>query len=268
MEETTEYIFSINTGRSGSNYLTNIFKHVSGCRSFHEPQPVGNGKEMRCYSRGHLTLMKNVAEKKIGIITELKRDCQVYFESNHCFIKGFGWFVPQYIPEDKIGVIILKREKSKIAESLLRIGCSSLDPFGRDWISTPDMKNPLVRPPQTPEIYQCARLTKYILRAGKFLTRRVFQKEFQYPQWLTNYELECLNWYVEETYAKSEAFKQQYPAIKYYEVNIEDLNSLESVRLMLTYFGCSAKESLNHVIGKPTNLKRPKSDKLLYSNPK
>jgi hypothetical protein len=257
MEELTEYIFSINTGRSGSDYLANIFKHVSGCRSFHEPQPIGNGKEMRYYSRGHLTPMKNITEKKIEVIKELKRDCHVYFESNHCFIKGFGWFIPQYIPEDKIGIIILKREKAKIAESLLRIGCSPLTPYGRDWISTPDMKDPLVRTPKTPAIYQCARLTKCILRTGRFLVKKVFQKEVQYPQWLINYELECLKWYVEETYAKSEAFKKQHPAIKYYEVNINDLNTLESVQLMLTHFGCRGKESLNHVVGKPTNLKQP-----------
>ena len=242
MEETTDYIFSINTGRSGSHYLSNIFKHVAGCRSFHEPQPIGNQKAMRLFSLRHFTPMKNIAEKKIEVIKEFKQDCRVYFESNHCFIKGFGWYIPHYLSEDKIGVIILKREKSNIAESLLRIGCSPLTAWGRNWVSTPDMKDPFVRPPTTLAMYQCARVMKIVLRAGRFLVRKIARKELQDPQWLVNYELECLKWYVEETHAKAEAFKQQYPAIKYYEVNVEDLNSLESVQQMLAHFGCSGKE--------------------------
>lgn len=255
MEESTHYIFSINTGRSGSDYLANIFKHVSGCCSFHEPEPKGNGKEMRRYSRGHHTPMKKTAETKARLIKELKRDCQVYFESNHCFIKGFGWFLPQHLPEDRLGVIILKRESSKIAESLLRIGCSPLTSFGRRWIIAPDMKDPLVRPPKTMTVYQCARFTKNILGASRYLVRKIFRMKFHDPQWLINYELDCLKWYVEETHAQAEAFKQKYPAIKYYEVNIEDLNSLASVQQMLAFFGCKGKESLNQVVGKPTNLK-------------
>jgi hypothetical protein len=65
---------------------------------------------------------------------------------------------------------------------------------------------------------------------------------------------------VEETNAKAEAFKRQYPAIKYYEVSIEDLNSVESVQEMLAYFGYSGDQSLRQVVGKPTNLKKPVSD--------
>lgn len=211
---------------------------------------------MRRYLQGHLKPMEKVARKKAEIIQEKKRDCQVYFESNHCFIKGFGWFLPQYFPEDRIGVVILKREKAKIAASHLRIACTPLTPSGRHWITTPDIKNPLVEPPTTPIIYQCARFVKFLLRGGRFLTRKIFQTEFQYPQWLTNYELKCLNWYIDETYAKAEAFKNQYPGIKYYEVNVEDLNSLEAVQRMLTYFGCTGKkESLKKILGTPTNLK-------------
>jgi hypothetical protein len=255
-----EYVFCITTGRSGSHYLANIFKHASGCRSFHEPEPIGNGLAMRCYLQANVEPMRTVAQEKVLFIKEAKRDHQLYIETNHCFIKGFGWFIPHYLPEDKIGVIILKREKSKIAKSLLRIGCSPLTEFGRDWVSTPEMKDPLVAPPKkliSPRAtYQCARLAKSLLRDSRSLVRKVFRQEFQDPQWLINYELECLEWYVEETHEKAEAFKQQYPGIKYYNVNIEDLNSLESVQEMFAYFGCSGKNSLTDVVGKPTNLKR------------
>ena len=262
MEKATSYIFSINTGRSGSEYLTEIFRHVSGCRSFHEPEPMGNAKAMRRYARGHFKAMKEVAAKKVNVINELKRDCQIYFESNHCFINGFGWFIPQYLPEEQIGVIILKRDKLKIAKSTLRIGSSPLNSYGRDWISTPDMKAPLVKPPTTPFKYQCARFTKLALRIVLRICRSFFniktcEKYFHYPiQWFINYEMECVKWYVDETYAKAEAYKRQFPAIKYYEVDIEDLNSLESVQKMIAYFGCSGEDSLKDVVGKPINLRQ------------
>ena len=68
------------------------------------------------------------------------------------------------------------------------------------------------------------------------------------------YELNCLKWYVEETNAKAEAFMRQYPKIKYFETDIESLNSTELVQQMLEYFGCKAKESLADVVGKPTKV--------------
>ena len=258
----TEYIFSISTGRSGSDYLATIFKHVHDCQSFHEPQPIGNGREMRQYSQGYPAPMKSLTEKKVEIIKELKSDHQVYFESNHCFIKGFGWLIQDYFPQDRIGVIILKRNKSRVAESLLRIGCSPLNNFGRDWISTPDMKDPLVAPPKllfSPRAtYQCARLIKSCgIRSASFFTRRILRRDFHYPDWLRAYELQCLKWYVEETNAKAEAFMQQYPRIKYYVIDIESLNSIVSVERMLAHFGCKAKESMIDVVGKPTNMKQP-----------
>ncbi len=49
MGQKVDYIFSINTGRSGSHYLSNIFNHVTGCCSFHEPYPYCRDKVMRKY---------------------------------------------------------------------------------------------------------------------------------------------------------------------------------------------------------------------------
>lgn len=140
-----KYIFCINTGRSGSDYLSKIFDHVSGCQSFHEPNPICNGQVMYRYALGELEPMRKAVREKVEAIKK-KGESLLYVEINHCFIKGFGWFIPQYFPEENIGVIFLKRERSKIAESLMRVGASPLDKLGRKWISTPEMKEPLVPP--------------------------------------------------------------------------------------------------------------------------
>jgi len=255
MSEKIDYIFSINTGRSGSEYLQKVFEHVSGCDSRHESFPIGNAREMRLFAQGKVMPMERLAKMKAEIISESNRKGNIYFESNHCFIKGFGWFMPQYLDIRKMGVIILKRDKSKIANSLFRIGCSPLNNFGRKWISTPNMKSPLVQPPTIPINYHFSRYVKLILRKAHHLKRVILKKESQFPQWMVNYELKCLNWYVEETYAKAEAFKKKFPNIKYYEVNIDDLNSLKSVKQMISYFGYKEMESLSGVVGKPVNLK-------------
>lgn len=207
--------------------------------------------------------MKKITQEKVKIIKGYKHEYRLYVETNHCFIKGFGWFIPQYIPEDKIGVIILKRDTSKIVKSLLRIGCSPLTPFGRRWITTPDKKDPLVQPPMiviSPQItYLLAYFLKSVFRCAKVLFRKILSRELPYPRWLINYEFRCLKWYVDETIAQKEVFKKQFPNIKFYEVNVEDLNSIEQVKNMLDYFGCKVKASMSDVVGEPTNLKRSQS---------
>lgn len=90
MKGTTDYIFCISSGRSGSHYLQTLFHHVSDCRAFHEADPIGNGGAMRRYARGDMGPMRTIVERKAAIIRGLKRECRLYVETNHCFIKGLG----------------------------------------------------------------------------------------------------------------------------------------------------------------------------------
>jgi len=264
MDKKIQYIFCVSTGRSGSNYLKKIFDHVSGCQAFHEPDPTGNGQVMHRYSRGDLESMRKFTQKKAEVIRGLKGTHEVYAETNHCFIKGFGWFIPLFIPEEEIGVIILNREKSKIVESHVRIGATPLNRLGRDWISTPDMKDPLVTPPKaliSPKAtYQCALFVKFLLRCINYFLRKMHRSELQKPRWMIRYERKCLEWYVDETSAKAKALMLRYPNITYFEAEVEDLNSLESIQQMLACFGCTGKEALINIVGKPTNTKRSESE--------
>lgn len=259
MAQRIDYLFCINTGRSGSDYLGKILDHVVDCRAVHEPEPIGNGRAMRRYARGDAEPMRRLTQEKIKTIEKVKGVGEVYAETNHCFIKGFGWFIAEHLPAEKVGVVILKREPTKIAQSLLRVGCSPLVSGGRDWISVPSMRSPRVAPPRRMGscllTYQLARVVKFPFRALDYAWYRMSGKRLGYPSWLTRYELECLTWYVHETYARAEVFKQQHPGIRFYEVSIEDLNSLESVSAMLRHFGLEGKASLGDVVGRPTNLK-------------
>jgi len=200
--------------------LKNLFDHVSNCIAYHEPSPIGNGKAMRLYSKGHSEAIEEISRLKINKIRYIMQNnnYHTYVETNHCFIKGFGFFISNYISEEKIGVIIIKRDQTKIAKSLLRISCSPLTPDGRKWIITPTLKEPQIAPPAVlifPKItFYIAYFLKFIFRCARFVIRKLFKKELQTPTFLSKYELDCLNWYLEETTERGKNFKKKFPNMK------------------------------------------------------
>lgn len=255
-----KYIFCINPGRSGSDYLAKLFRHVEGCIAFHEPEPIGHGKVMRRFADGDEWEMKKLAKRKaVHIQKQLDGGYKLYMESNHCFIKGFGWFMPEYLEGD-IGIVILKRDPTMIANSLLRIGCTPLTEMGKNWILTPDVRKPLVKPPSllfSPSVtYQLASGLMLGLRAVRYCFRKTLGVELDISSILKKYEYECLMWYVAETYARGDLFKKLFPNVKYYEADINSLNTLDSVQQMFRYFGCTNNASSMSIIGNPTNLKK------------
>jgi hypothetical protein len=257
MAEQVEYIFCINTGRAGSFYLKSLFDHVSGCCSFHEPEPQGNGKPMREYLNGKAGPVRELAREKAKNVEQAKEEFDVYVETNHWFIKGFGWFLPEYLSADKIGIVVLKRDKDKTAESLLGIGCSPLTQMGRNAIITPDAQKTILQPPK---LFLSPRASYYLACAARLvwggadrLCKTIFQSNIPSLKPLKRYEMECLRWYVEETAEQTAKYRERFPDMKYYDVNITDLNSPEEVGKMLSFFGLSSERSITEVIGKPNN---------------
>lgn len=259
MEKTVKYIFSINAGRSGSHYLSKLFEHVSGCRAFHEPKPTGNGRAMRYYHLGNEEPMRRLTQNKVNKIRNICHDGDVYVETNHCFIKGFGWFIPEYLPEDSIGVIFLTREKDRIVQSLLRVGCSPLLRRGRKWILTPNVAEPFLTPPKriisTRLTYHSFRVFRTLFHIQGKVCNVFGLASPRIPYWIHNYELECLEWYVDETAALSEAYKKKHGNIKYIQISVDQLNNFEQFKKVLNFFGLKERETIHYIIGRTTNLK-------------
>lgn len=210
-----DYIFCISTGRCGTKYLKTLFAHIPGCWAFHEPHPIGNNDIMRkCLNNGDTEPMRGLAQQKAERIEEIRGGCGLYVETNHCFIKGFGWFLPEFLLEERLGVIILTRKRAEIVESLLRTHCTPLTTSGPCWLITPKAKSPLCpRPDERRE----------------------------------DYERESLGWYVDETAARAKAFQKRFGRIKYYIVDIEELNTPERVSEMFKFFGCKATEPISGI---------------------
>ena len=256
------YIFSIGTGRSGSAYLATLFAHAKDCRAFHEPAPIGNGAAMRQFLRGNERPMQRITRKKAERILELLSSGERYVETNHCFLKGFGWLLPQYLPEDEMGVVILRREHNQIVDSMIRTDSSPIVPTGRDWIMTPLVSDPLVRPPDgllgRRMTYAAMRAARLPFRGARYWALLGARKP-RVPATIEAYERRCIEWYVREVDARSEVYQRRFRQVRYYVADVEELNDVQSVQRLFAFFGCEAKSSLPTVVGKPVNLKETMS---------
>ncbi len=256
--DAVESIFCINAGRSGSGYLTTLFKHVAGCRALHEPSPRCDGPAMRAYLLGNPEPMREPVREKVAKIHDVRREHDLYVETSHHFIKGFGWLLPEHLSESKMGVIILTRDKAKVAASLFRLGVFPLMSSGRRLVITPDAAGPLVAPPRrllpARLTYSLFRLLKLPFRGGRVYARLGLPKP-RVADFIVRYELDCLEWYVDEVLARARAYQERFPGVRYFETTVEALNDPREVERMLAHFGCTALPTITDVVGAPANLK-------------
>lgn len=102
------------------------------------------------------------------------------------------------------------------------------------------------------ETNHCFIKLKFPFRRNKLMDRCNIPR-LKIPAFITNYELDCLRWYVDEIAAMTHVFKKKYPGISYYEIDLDDLNNTCTVEDMLLNFGLRSNAVVNELIGKPTN---------------
>lgn len=251
-----EYVFCINPGRSGSAHLFKLFSYVNGCKATHEPTPILNGKVMRRFLKGHTKEMVDRMPEKVEQITAVKGDSPLYVETNHCFIKGFGWLIPNYIPQEKIAVIILKRPIKEVVNSTYKINSTPLA-GGRNWIITPLKKDILVPLP-----IKLARLKQLVYRPIfklffnerliKFLTRGK-EKRIGF---IKRYELAIIEWYVQELEAMGEEFRKRFPHILFIDYQTKELSDLSYFMKVVNTINPSLKidKKIESVYNKKSNI--------------
>jgi hypothetical protein len=184
----------------------------------------------------------------------------VYAEANHCFIKGFGWLLPEYIPEEEIGVIVLRRDPDAVARSFYRIGVNAFNNGGRGWLIHANARQRLVPLPPIPFLtaryyyYRLLHRAYYFAKARPRLTLRVCEGRDE-PRTPADLNIRLLRWYVDEVYALTDRYKQTFPRIRYFEATTEQLNNLSRVQDLFAFFGFKPKDSLAGVVGVPINTK-------------
>ncbi|MEM7762283.1 MAG: hypothetical protein AAF298_29825 [Cyanobacteria bacterium P01_A01_bin.40] len=217
-----KYIFCINSGRSGSDYLTELLSKAENTVSIHEGVPIMNGSPMRKYNNGDDSELQKLMPLKIREINKKsKNGSKIYCETNHSFIKGWGYLLPDaYISQSEIGVIILKRDIDKTAYSLIRVrDVPGISEWTRTWLLSPNSQ------------------------------RNLSQPDHDASPW------DLCQWYVKETYLRGEEYKKMFPRIKYVECDLEQLNNYEFVKDMFATFGLIPTSLLQNAIGKVVNVR-------------
>eukprot|EP01062_Namystynia_karyoxenos_P008340 TRINITY_DN12939_c0_g2_i1.p1 TRINITY_DN12939_c0_g2~~TRINITY_DN12939_c0_g2_i1.p1 ORF type:complete len:390 (+),score=113.38 TRINITY_DN12939_c0_g2_i1:121-1290(+) len=215
------YIFSINAGRSGSEYLSQLLAHAAGVSSVHEGVPICCGAPMVEFNDGEEGAMRRLMALKMRSIHATRHAMPVYAETNHTFIKGFGLLLPDnYIAQEDMGVVILRRGVEETAASFLRLHEIPGLRHGNNWWLKPTARrNILPAPPADAHPF------------------------------------EFCKWYVREVYARGEMFRRRFPRITYFESTLSALNDPAVVGQMLDTFGLEATEGLAAAVGSPTNLR-------------
>ena len=216
----TKYIFSISTGRCGTQYLADVLSKAVGTRAVHESLPIMNGRPMQQFNGGCPDELRALMPAKLKAIQRLSANGKhVYCETNHSFVKGWGYLLPDtYIPQNEIGVIILRRDPEKVIRSLLRLhevpGASE---WTRTWYLDPSASGNLVPPPVgASPVDLCA-------------------------------------WYVAETSRRAEDYRRRFPRITYLECDLEQLDDISFVEKMFETFGLTSAHDLKEAVGRTLN---------------
>lgn len=212
------YLFCITPGRSGSDYLAEILGHAEGTVALHEAFPMMNGRPMQRFNDGDEAALSALMPLKWKEI-EKARGTNIYCETNHTFIKGWGWLVPDvYADQTEIGVLVLRREPEKNVYSLLRLrDVPGTGELANTWYLKPDAARNLTHPSAAADPY------------------------------------ELCQWYVQEIEHRSEQYRKTFPAIRYFDCTLEQLNQYDFVCEMLGSLGLRPQPTLREVVGRSRN---------------
>lgn len=242
-----KYIFCISTGRSGTAYLSKVLGTLKDVKSFHEQKPVLHAELMQQYMAGqHEPLREQLSDKlnKIQAASPM-----LYIDTSHVFVKGFGWELPNHLAREQIAVVVLKRDRSKVVDSLIRVDSGPFDYLGRKWILVP-YKKALIRPPVGAGYY---RFLHYLRKALDSIGLVSVLKDYY-----DGLSKRLVEWYYDETYALAARYKQEFPSIHYVDADLEELNSWEGFRSLVDELGLTDRmdtEAAKEVLGVPKNLK-------------
>jgi hypothetical protein len=178
-----------------------------------------NGIPMQRFNEGDETALRALLPVKLA---EIRKKAgggrKVYCETNHSFIKGWGYLVPEFVRREQIGVIILRRSAEQVIHSHLRVrSVPGTTRWSRTWVLTPGAARDHCPPPDRDDHYAPCR------------------------------------WYVEEVERRAQAYKAQFPDITYLECDLDQLNDLRFVREMFDRFGLLPSPRLDGTVGKPLN---------------
>lgn len=142
-----KYIFCINSGRAGSQYLSKLLSTAKDIQAFHEPHPQMINKHLDAINNYDYSYSYNDRCIKVDAINKLTKNWNsntIYVETSHMFIKTF-WDVIINELEGDIKVVSLKRDLPKVLKSFIELSYFNRNGEALKWMSLPDAKTATVK---------------------------------------------------------------------------------------------------------------------------
>jgi hypothetical protein len=215
-------IFSINSGRSGSKYLAELFSTAEKVKSFHEAEPKMSGEFIEMINAQPLAVSREKRRIKAEAIAKILRGSgpdETYAETNHTFITAFF----DVVLEDfgKIDIVILRRDLAHVLKSFIELGYfSPLNPLSLSWMSSPNAVTaalPAIGPDKA----------------------------------LDQFDL-CIA-YLLDIEARTERFKKEYPDVRTHDVRLEELNKTAAVENLFQQLNLAPTDATRELCGRVSN---------------
>jgi len=224
-----DVIFSINTGRSGSTYVASLMQGFDQLSCFHEPDPSFCGLPMQEYQLGNTKAFDSRMGEKTAKIETVLKSGSAYFESNHYFIKGFGWEILSRLEDKKVGILSIHRDPEKIVNSYHSIGTSIL---GRG------AYRHLIHPFATlvEGNFESNKLWFWIKISVMRLITVIYNIPFFLGIWkrkkwnlFSGFQKRYLRWYFEKYQELQARFKSKHPNLVYVEIDLDTMSEEEMI---------------------------------------
>lgn len=215
-------IFSISSGRAGSEYLSTLLETGRDVIAEHEAIPQMHGEPlMRCM---HEPLEDSYASRRIkadAIAATLRANpsARAYAETNHMFIKTFHDVVLREFAAHPLFVVHLRRPLVNVLHSFVRMGYfTDRNRAWPAWMHEPDVPNALTPLPPGPH--------DSIDRAIGYLL---------------------------DIEARGQRFARQFPQVKTIEACLTDLQERPQVEGLFVQLGIEPTDATWNVVGKRVN---------------
>lgn len=214
--------FSINSGRSGSQYLAELIGSAKEVTSYHEPEPTMTGDYLRMVNEQSYADSINHRRLKSEAIKSVLSNLaqgEVYCETSHMFIKTFFDVVMDTFP--RVEVIVLRRELALVLKSFIELGYfSSANKVWQDWMTSPNAKTAAL-----PCLADDENLDQYD---------------------------RCIA-YLFDIEARAGRFQQDYPLVKIHETRLESLNNYSCVEKLFISLGITPTQETKEICGRSSN---------------
>jgi len=223
------YIFSINTGRAGSKYLSAILATAKEVWAEHEPEPKMIGGVLKLVEDSNYIESYKARVYKTEAIKKILKDSSfsTYIETSHMFIKTFFDVVINELQNVK--VVFLKRNLVDTLHSFYQLGYfSDRNKAWSDWMISP------------------------------------YAVTLAIPCFLSGEEKDEIGLslaYLIDIYARGHRFIKEYPHIPVFQVTLDELNHKEKVIDLFKKLNLEPTEDTYQYIGKKINIRQEKKKK-------